>query len=409
MIVKARNWFENEEGDVVKKWRTLLGNGHACVIDLPSGFDLGKALHRAEEIRLATAFAHRSGWKHLSETIAAGPMTVSLLTGLDCFRTEPAVLRDWLQFKSAAPDRVEAKLASDQTFFHPKVLIVSSGASLADFAIVGSGNLSWGGLHNNTECSVYTDNPGTLTGLQEWFDHQFAVAVPLTDAIIKEYEGVYRKNHSRRVKLDREQRRVGKKLITIGQASMLHWKRAVNEAEKYFQTDNFKREYQVRRDGADQIRRMLKVPDFDFDKEAWAKFYSIKPLGRLDPRYRDRVFVKSGRLRKALRSMVKNGRSALPSILNHGGSLAVAGLGLNTISKILVALDPNAWAVFNTRVAEVLNEFGYTARRGAGVAEKYLAYSDAMAQFRKECGDRRIDSLALDAFFYHWSKKPKGD
>ncbi len=406
---EARTGLKMKRGPhMAKKWRTILGDGNACVVDLPNDFDLAKALKGAAEIRLATAFAHRSGWKNLSAAMSPRP-SVSLLTGLDCFQTEPSVLKDWLDLKSAAPDRVKAKLASDQTFFHPKVLIVTSGPPLPDFAVVGSGNLSWGGLRTNTECSIYTENPNTLAELQEWFDHQFAVAVTLTDAIIDEYEKDYKKNRSRRAKLDQEQRRVGKKLVAIGQASMLYWKRGVREAEKYFQSDIFGHDYQVRSDGANQIRIVLNTPDFNFEKKGWAQFYSIKALGRLDPRHRDRVFAKAGRLRKGLRSMLKNGRSALPSVLNHGGRLAVPGLGLNTISKILVAHDPNAWAVYNARVARVLREFGYGAPRGAGAAERYLAYTDAMAQFRKGFGGRQIDSLALDAFFYHWSKKPKGD
>jgi len=43
----------------LETWRTLLGEGHAFVVGLPKGFDLTKVLHKATNIKLATAFAQR--------------------------------------------------------------------------------------------------------------------------------------------------------------------------------------------------------------------------------------------------------------------------------------------------------------------------------------------------------------
>ncbi len=76
-------------------WTTLLGNGSAAVLGLPENFSLATELSSATEIRLATAFAHRSGWNSFKDSVSTGKAKVCLLTGLDCFQTEPQLLKDW--------------------------------------------------------------------------------------------------------------------------------------------------------------------------------------------------------------------------------------------------------------------------------------------------------------------------
>ena len=41
---------------------TLFGNGNAVVLNLPQSFDINYARRSAKSIRLATAFAHMTGW-----------------------------------------------------------------------------------------------------------------------------------------------------------------------------------------------------------------------------------------------------------------------------------------------------------------------------------------------------------
>jgi phosphatidylserine/phosphatidylglycerophosphate/cardiolipin synthase-like enzyme len=151
-------------------WSTLLGQGHAFVVGLPADFALTELLKRAKKIQLATAFAHRGGWQYFRQGILDGTASVSLLTGLEFFQTEPALLKEWLDLTLKASSRIEAKLASDDSFFHPKVLIVTSEGNNPDFAIVGSGNLSQGGLHDNTECGMFIENSTFIKQLSSWFE-----------------------------------------------------------------------------------------------------------------------------------------------------------------------------------------------------------------------------------------------
>ena len=99
--------------------RTLIGEGAAIVVGLPPTFALTKVLKKADKVRLATAFAHPKGWQYFHEGIAHGTASVYLLTGLEYCQTDPKLLKKWLELQSKNPKRVEAKIASRETFFHP--------------------------------------------------------------------------------------------------------------------------------------------------------------------------------------------------------------------------------------------------------------------------------------------------
>jgi hypothetical protein len=76
--------------------------------------------------------------------------------------------------------------------FHSKVWIVHAVRPNMSFALVGSGNLSHGGLRGNIESSAYTQNKACLHQLTDWFDSLFSKAQPLTSDFVKYYEARYR-------------------------------------------------------------------------------------------------------------------------------------------------------------------------------------------------------------------------
>src|SRR5713226_8300301 len=77
--------------------RCLFGDGTAVVIGLPPEVDLCASIENSSEIRLATAFAHWSGWEMIERAVRKAKGKSKLLTGLDFCQTEPAVLKDWLE------------------------------------------------------------------------------------------------------------------------------------------------------------------------------------------------------------------------------------------------------------------------------------------------------------------------
>jgi HKD family nuclease len=352
--------------------RTLIAEGDAVVIGLPSSFVLTKVLKTANSVRLATAFAHPSGWRHFRDGIAHGNASVRLLTGLEYCQTDPTLLKEWLELQSKNPKRIEAKLASHETFFHPKVLIVTFAASNSGFAIVGSGNLSQGGIDSNTECSVYVQDMDVINDLIGWFDIEFArkAATRLNRDRIEEYEPFYKRNSKRRKKLLEEQQSAQRKVVSA--TPQWEWDEAVQAAKKYFATKEFRSEdYPSRKRGATEILKSLNYPDFNFDKEGFKQFFEVPALGWLNPIKRDKIFRSAARIKNGLRALVKSGDPRLSDVLNNDGKFYVPGFRLNAVTKFLAAYDPKTWPLFNKRVQRVLDGFGYPKPRGFNTTERY--------------------------------------
>src|SRR5579871_2387015 len=150
--------------------RCLFGDGPAVVAGIPASFDLCRSIEKASEIRLATAFAHWSGWELIENAIWKSEAKLRLLTGLNFCRTEPSVLKAWLEL--VREGRGAARIyIGDANTFHPKVLLISNADRR--FAIVGSANLSVGGFRTNVECSVFVNDRKLLDELEGWFDTAF--------------------------------------------------------------------------------------------------------------------------------------------------------------------------------------------------------------------------------------------
>lgn len=377
----------------------LFSRGHAEVIGAPKSFNFLKELTAATSIRLAVAFAHASGWKMLKPSLDQSKATLLLLAGGSFFHTEPLVLRAWM--KQA---RTEAKLyLAKGLTFHPKVLIVEGPRP---FAIVGSGNLSRGGLETNVECGVYLTAPAQLSDLRAWFDQVFADAKSVA-TVIDDYERKWDALREKAQELTKKQKELEDDLIDTAEATMARWDNAVSSAKKFLKETEFKLRYEDRVKAGKLIQIYLHFPDFDFSHTEWKQFYGVLELGHLIAIPRDRIFKERAKLQNGFKQLISSdgGESTLEALLSENGKFHIKGLGLNTISKVLAVHDPNCFAVYNTPVDETLRSFGYVPPRGATKAGKYLAYNRMMDKFKEATGLR--DAYALDVFFYHHAQKLK--
>jgi HKD family nuclease len=132
------------------------GDDRSVIVGAPEEFDFRAALKEATAVRIAMAFGHMTGWKEIEEHLTgSSAATIQVLLGQAFFLTEPQLLLRImsLQKDSQAP-RFEVKLASANGTFHPKVWIIDNDNT--SLCIVGSGNLSRGGLLQNVECALLT-------------------------------------------------------------------------------------------------------------------------------------------------------------------------------------------------------------------------------------------------------------
>jgi HKD family nuclease len=395
--------------DKLKPSTGLMGEGSAAVFGMPPGFDLFAGLSESSHIRLATAFAHASGWNLISDSIEVSKGQIDILAGLHYFQTEPKLLRTWLK-KSYQSRRFSCRVVTNakgsRWTFHPKVLIVS-GRQCGDFAVVGSGNLSAGGLRDNVECGLFTHDRELVSTLSEWFDDvSKSLAVKLEEPIIKQYEPLYKKYQQRLGKLTQEETVDLQKINKEVEASLRHWDKAVADAKAFFASSQFGEEWEKCQDAARRIRASLNDPEFEFTYEGWQEFLNIREFGNLAAiqLHRKKLFGKLGKIGNAFRILIDDRRNELPRLEEvFSGASKVEFIGTNVLTKVLAAHDGTRWPVYNSKVEGVLRGYGYWIPRGLTEAEKYSAYVILMRKFAAASGAR--DVYALDRFFLHASRQ----
>lgn len=392
-----------------KASRGLLGEGMAAVIGMPQGFDLASRLSESPHIRLATAFAHPSGWNLISDSIAACRGQVHIVAGLHFFQTEPKLLRVWLR-RSYQSDKfgckVVTKTKGSRWTFHPKVLIVS-GKQSSDFAVVGSGNLSAGGLRDNVECSLFTRDPELISDLAGWFDEvSETLAIKLEEPVIRNYEPLYKKYQMRLRKLTQQESADLGKIDAEIEARLHYWGSAVSDAKAFFESAEFAEQQRVRQGAIRRIRSSLNYPRFKFNYDGWQKFLNVREFGDLAAiqMRRKTLSRKLGKVGEAFRILVDDSRPELPRLEEvFSGASKVKFIGSNVLTKVLAAHDGAKWPVYNSKVEGVLRKYGYEIPRGLTEAQKYLAYARLMRKFARESGAR--DVYALDRFILHSSQQ----
>lgn len=106
------------------------------------------------EFRAAVAFVKRSGTKHIRDSLEAFSMrggAVKISAGIDASGTSADGLRDLIQALNTRGELFVFKNANSSTF-HPKIYLFKN--DIAAEIVVGSGNLTEGGLFTNYEAGL---------------------------------------------------------------------------------------------------------------------------------------------------------------------------------------------------------------------------------------------------------------
>jgi HKD family nuclease len=387
----------------------MLGGGWATVIDLPRGFSWPKEAKRAGRIRLATAFAHYSGWGLLKPAITASSARVSLIAGVDFLQTEPRVLRDWLDLATIGRIDAHVVLSGKQGIFHPKVLAVETPEH--SWAIVGSGNLSLGGLQNNVECSLFEQRPHVVGLVERWFDHLLSeearteiTVAPLTEAWLQQY----RRRYEAAARIQREARR-RLKAESRGLASATRdlettGRKLVNLVNRRVSRSDFPPRL-ADWEPAKRILHVLRAPKLNFSREDWHDFCGIHALGKLDPRTAFGCWDDIRRFKAGLRQLLDGSIAVdrrFDQLVAPKGRFKVRGVGRNVVSKILTAAEPKRWPAWNGMLDAVLAYYGYNHPRGSP-GRKYAALASAMQAVVRRSKAR--DMYDLDCVLYDEARR----
>ena len=220
-------------------------DGNAFVVGIPPHLDIREALLHSESIHLATAYGHLSGWNLLKESILGSRGKVFLLAGCDHNFTEPELLADWLI--ASKKRTVQARIFNKQDrYFHPKVLILnaqSTNLKKLPIAIVGSGNLSAGGLLKNVECALFTDRLELVAEIACWFSTLFNDGIPITADFIALYRPLYEKAVRNRERERRSAKRLNERIDGVRKAQIESKTKEVAAGERAFHVVNTNMRY----------------------------------------------------------------------------------------------------------------------------------------------------------------------
>ena len=119
---------------------------------------LSNCIEKSQVIRIAVAFAQNSGFRLIKEALneffkSGGKATI--LIGLDFHTTDPVVLRELLSYREAGYCLDFYCMHGKQKellVYHPKLYLFNNGDNVV--SIIGSSNLSKGGLLDNVELNV---------------------------------------------------------------------------------------------------------------------------------------------------------------------------------------------------------------------------------------------------------------
>lgn len=369
---------------------------------------LGRLLPGTRRMECMAAFAKTSGLEvimpDLKKALDAG-MEARFAVGLGFFLTEPGVLRELLSLQSKY--NLSLYVNKSRETFHPKVYALSNGERCT--VVVGSANLTGGGLMDNYEASALVDDPKgrLMKSVSTHIDGLIAekVLVRPTRADIDEYERAYL--------IHREYQRIAKQRA----------ERAVKQVGVYTETLQ------------EKLREMKRDPTengFDFHqtarrrhrKEAAAKLREIAFSGKLNPRsflahYEELLEAfHSGGLQRSKTVVAQYHRefqAALADLLNAGKRSPgeayqllldhfehISGAGVNVITEILHAVDCKRFAVMNQNAVSGLglaniHAFPAKPNKNTVSAERYADFCRQADIVRKELG--LADFSELDALF----------
>ncbi|MEO7030299.1 MAG: phospholipase D-like domain-containing protein [Acidobacteriaceae bacterium] len=374
----------------------------AIIVGKPNNFDLKRSLKSAQFVRIAMAFATRSGWNFIREELSTDGPVVDIVVGLSGWITEPRLLQEWYDLSIKRLRGFRVSVSPMRPIFHPKVVLVTEESG-SKFAIVGSGNLTQGGQQENVECGAYICDEQAIAELEIWFAELSRLVLK------KEIIESYRKDHNeaRRLRARQALSKSGVQTQLKGAQTTDNWKsphwdelRFMNDFKKFMKSADAIAGLESRVERAKAIRKALRMPRFNFDKSDWQEFYAIREFGAIRLTYQD-IPNEMTKLRGMFRALIVKPLEleTLESAFAIDGKRHIRGVGTNLISKVLTVHDRHWWPLFNRRVIATFGHYGYKAHWGA---ESYLRF----AQDIRNClaSTDEVDFWALDVFCEYKSR-----
>ncbi len=355
---------------------------------------------------LAVAFVSDAGVDLFYETLVKvlrRKAPVRVLVSLDMNITSPTALQKLKRLEGYQGFELRC-FARNEGFdmLHGKFLIIRNGD--APHVVVGSSNLTGGGYLRNAELNILLRDDALASATQDYFDRLWKDVLDggfsrlLTDDLLAEYKKRFKKTaplikalKARAIPVDKYD------------DSSVQWAKLIADAKKFRKSAEYQEAAAERKAVIGRIRKLLDIPEFGaLSDENWKAFYAEQALGHLIPIYRDNIFRHRVGLLKMFRLLTDE---SLP--IEERWNLAlerhpVKYVGENIMSKVLTALDPVKYGVWNHPTSYGMKRYGFFAGRNLTPGQRYKAICRFQRKICEESGIR--DNAVLDRWLhkFYW-------
>jgi len=355
--------------------------------------DLKSELRKATEIWVAVGLLNYKGLEFVLQAIPKS-CKLNFIIGID-LPTDPKSLSKLLSLKRKR--QINVKILTED-FFHPKVYIIRSSRQLAAF--VGSANCTNGGLQNNIEMSIGTNESTICRELIDWFEKTlFPASQPLTSDFIKEYKPKY-DNRFKRGKKEKEEIEDLKEQEKIKlQANIKLRSKFISQLKRFRKTNEYLEHRKNRQKTVRDLRKCLDYPNFtNLDLKT---FFSIKDLGTIVAiKVKSRIQSNPKKFPRLMKFICNESipiQTRIDEALN--GKLSIENVGKGFISKVLVTHKPKKYYVHNEAFIKRLQKpFGLELPKGLSFGEKYELTREVLQEIINETNFN--DFATLDRYIW---------
>lgn len=400
------------KGEVVRLVLNEKDGGHGTIIE--------ELILEAEHMIWMVAFAKQSAYtqiKNLLHSALKKGLNAKIAVGLDFHITEPSVLTQLLALTKKYA--LELYVSNSSSAFHPKIYTFQRGEKYS--VVVGSANLTQGGLYGNYEASTLIDDKGgdITNSISEHFDLLVKTGelIPATKRLIDIYatEFVIHEGY-RRVAQKRA------KNLASTEAEDLALLRNVLELMRSDNTESgFEAQTEERKQNRLTARRMLQnyYQFRGLRNEAFLRRYeALIALFHSGGLHRQKTRLTSSAVSfvAAIDDLTSQPDLSLEDAFEvlHKHFSSITGAGINLITEILHALDNKRFPVMNQNAVYGLTMAGihdYPLQPSKTNVDEstYARYCEHANVVRKALG--LSDFTELDALFnyVYWSNVTRNE
>ncbi|WP_409591726.1 restriction endonuclease PLD domain-containing protein [Vibrio jasicida] len=376
---------------------------------------LKEMLDNAQDVYIAVAFLKLSGLELIKENlekILDGNGNINLIVGLDLYVTEPKALYELFDLCQLNTKLKVFLYSSKNSTFHPKMY--ASRRNDKSSVLIGSANLTNGGLSTNVEASIYNKNDVSLFEECKDFFCDLTLSTDCKKAsalTIQEYEQQYLVFNK---EVEKAERTSKQKIDNLAETSLL------KECYKEYCNDkNEMHSLAIKRSNYREAK--LLIEEFNTDsvksKSDFMRVYEklVGAAGQEKLWHSGSIFRSKNKVAESYQEFLKfTSFVSSDSVLSKKPQIVfeqvipvkkkILGLGFNVITELLNTLEPEKFPVLNKNpIGSVKYLLGEEFKEpGQFKSQDYQAYAEFMGKLRTDIGAK--DFIETDHFlnFVYW-------